>query len=76
MALEEVYQFVEAEEAIKHSASRLLDRDSVNATSTYKKSKQASSKVDTELCSYCCNRGHGKQSTVHIRHTECPAVKL
>ena len=52
MALEEVYQFVEAEEAIKHLASRLLDRDSVNVTSTYKKTKQASSKVDTELCSY------------------------
>ena len=73
MTLEEVFQFVEAKEAGKRSASRLLDRESVNVASTYKKTKQASNKVDTELCSYCGMRGHGKQSTAHIRRTECPA---
>lgn len=40
MTLEEVTQFVEAKEAGKRSASRLLDTHSIAATSSYKKTKQ------------------------------------
>ena len=73
MTLEEVFQFVEAKEAGRRSASCLFDGESVNLASTYKKAKQDSNKVDTELCSYCGTRGHVKQSTARIHRTECPA---
>ena len=53
MTIEEVFQFVEAKEADRRSASRLCDRESVYVASTYKKAKQDSNRVDTELCSYC-----------------------
>ena len=73
ITLDEVFQFVETKEAGRRSASRLFDRESVNVASTYKKAKQDSNKVDTELFSYCGTRGHGKQSKARICHTECPA---
>lgn len=73
MTLEDVFQFVEAKEAGKRSASRLLDSHSIEAASSYKKAKQIPSKVDTEPCSYCNKRGHGKHSTARIRRTQCPA---
>ena len=40
MTLEEVYKFVEAKEAGKRSASRLFDSHAVEASSSYRKSKQ------------------------------------
>jgi NADH pyrophosphatase NudC (nudix superfamily) len=73
MALEEVIQFVEAKEAGKQSASRLLDSPSVEAASSYKRSKQALSKDNQDLCSYCGKRGHGKKSVAQLRKTQCPA---
>ena len=62
MTLEEVFQFVEAKEAGRRSGSRLLDQESVYVASTYKKAKQDSHKVDTELCSYCGTRDMGNRA--------------
>lgn len=59
MTLEEVTQFVEAKEAGKRSASRLLDTHSIAATSSYKKTKQPKDKNKT--CSYC-----GKKATADM----------
>ncbi len=78
MSLEEVFQFVEAKESGKRSASRLLDSHPVEAaSSTYRKNKtdkpafKDNSKL--EQCSYCGKRGHGKGAPARIRKTECPA---
>ncbi|MCG8044423.1 MAG: reverse transcriptase family protein, partial [Candidatus Thiodiazotropha endolucinida] len=76
MSLEDVFQFVEAKEAGKRSASRLLDSVEAATFSSYKKTKQHKPNKadnDSELCSYCGKRGHGKQSTARIRRTQCPA---
>lgn len=71
---EEVFQFVEAKEAGKRYASRLLDSTSIEAVSSYRKTKQQTpNKGDPELLSYCGKRGHGKQSTARVRRTQCPA---
>lgn len=71
MTLEEVTQFVEAKEARKRSASRLLDTHSIAATSSYKKTKQQKDKNET--CSYCGKKGHGRRAPGRTRNTECPA---
>lgn len=60
MTLERVSQFVEAKEAGKRSASRLLDTHSIVATSSYKKTKQPKDKHKT--CSYCRKKGHGRHA--------------
>lgn len=77
MSLEEVFQFVEAKEAGKRSASRLLDSHPVDAaTSSYKRNKKEQIPKDvhkTEPCGYCGKKGHGKQAPARIRKTECPA---
>ena len=72
MSLEEVFQFVEAKEAGKRSASRLLDSHAVGAATSYKKQQQ-SSRDTQEACSYCGKRGHGKKRTAQERKTQCPA---
>lgn len=70
MTLEEVTQFVEAKEAGKRSASRLLDTHSIAATSSYKKTKQPKDKNET--CSYCGKKGHGRHAPGRTRKKECP----
>jgi hypothetical protein len=81
MTLEDVLQFVEAKEAGKRSASRLLDSHATEAatgaqavevaasSSAYKKGKQR----PPELCTYCGKAGHGTHSVARVRKTECPA---
>ena len=71
MTFEDAFQFIEAKNAVKRSASRTIDYDFVNVARTYKKTKQASNKVDTELCSYCGTQGNGKQTMAHICLTDC-----
>ena len=74
MTLEDVFQFVEAKEAGKRSASRLLDSHAVDAArSTYKMSKQATKKDSSDPCGYCGNAGHGKSAPSRIRRSQCPA---
>ncbi|XP_061178429.1 uncharacterized protein LOC133187074 [Saccostrea echinata] len=74
MTLEEVTQFVEAKEAGKRSASRLLDSHAVEAAkSSYKRTKQTSLKDQNETCSYCGKRGHGRHAPARTRKMECPA---
>ena len=74
MTLEEVAQFIEAKEAGKRSASRLLDSHAAEAaSSSYKKTKQTALKDKNDNCSYCGKKGHGKAAIAHIRMKECPA---
>ena len=61
MTLEEVTQFVEAKDSGKRSASRLLDSQVVQATSSsYKKAKQTAVRDKHEICSYCGKRDTAK----------------
>ncbi|ESO87468.1 hypothetical protein LOTGIDRAFT_166622 [Lottia gigantea] len=75
MTLEEVFKFVEAQEAGKRSASHLIDSHITEAasSSTYKKTKQKNVKDKPDLCSYCGKTGHGKNALARIRKTVCPA---
>ena len=79
MTLEQVLAFVEAKEAGKRSASRLLlplEADLV-ASSTYRKQSKPLTKIpppkDQPTCTYCGIRGHGKNPPTRVRRTECPA---
>ena len=79
MALEEVFQFVEAKEAGKRSAGCLSDNLGVNAArSQYRHGKQEELKQhkaanNNEACTYCGRRGHGKNAPPKVRKTDCPA---
>ena len=82
--LEEVFQFVEAKEAAKRSAGLLLQSQGAEAIrSQYRKTRQEEVKQNAvradppkdknELCSYCGQRGHGKNAPTKVRKAECPA---
>lgn len=82
MSLEDALQFVEAKEAGKRSASRLLDSHATDsasasvdaASSNYQKGKRLALKSDKkELCTYCGKAGHGAHSLARTRKTDCPA---
>ena len=84
MSLEEVFQFVEAKEAGKRSAGRLLQSQGAEAVrSQYRKTRQEEVKQNAgradppkathEPCSFCGQRGHGKNAPTRVRKTECPA---
>ena len=77
MSLEEVFQFVEAKEAGKRSASSLLGSHSVEAaSSTYRKTKRAPRNEGTgkpDPCAYCGQTGHGPNAQAKVRRTQCPA---
>ena len=75
--LEEVIGFVEAKEARRRSASRLLfpqSTDTVNS-STYRKQKKTPLKdtsKEQDVCSYCETKGHGRNPPTRVRRRECP----
>ncbi|CAG2222071.1 unnamed protein product [Mytilus edulis] len=82
MTLEQVFKFVEAKEAGKRSASRLLDSHGAEAaSSSYRRKRNANVAKDTQkydnnkvdLCGYCGKKGHGKSAPPKIRQKECPA---
>ena len=77
MTLEEVLRFVEAKEAGKRSASRLISEPQSSADamrSSYKKNPPDGHKVDpNDICSYCGKTGHGKRMSSRIRSKKCPA---
>ena len=84
MSLEEVFQFVGAKEAGQRSAGRLLQSQGAEAIrSQYRKTRQEEVKQNAvradqpkdknELCSYCGQRGHGKNAPTKVRKAECPA---
>ena len=79
MTLEQVLRFVEAKEAGKRSASRLLLPQATDAVtgSSYRRQKKPSVRgippKDQDTCSYCGTRGHGRNPPTRIRRTECPA---
>ena len=79
MTLEQVLKFVEAKEAGKRSASRLLLPHATDAVtgSSYRRQKKITTRGppprDQELCTYCGSKGHGKSAPTRIRRKECPA---
>lgn len=88
MTLEQVFKFVEAKEAGKRSASRLLIPHGTDALmgSTYRsrkkdpprenqtpRHKEQGTKPQGETCSYCGRRGHGRSAPSQVRRRECPA---
>ena len=81
MSLEEVFQFVEAKESGKHSASKLLDTQSSNVyavayTSEYKKSNKVQltgPKQTNTVCGYCGETGHGQRAPAKERKHTCKA---
>ena len=80
MTLEQVFQFVEAKESGKRSASKLFDSQGAEAaSSSYRRNKNtarlASKKVEKpeSVCSYCGKKGHGTRAPLHVRKKECPA---
>lgn len=78
MTLEQIIQFVEAKEAGKRSASRLLDTQSAAAaSSSYRRTKSQKDSYKHEdksdVCGYCGKKGHGKFALPKTRKKECPA---
>ena len=81
MTLEQVFKFVEAKEAGRHSASKIMDSQGAeSASSSCRRSKNADPlkvdkpKVEThEVCSYCGKTGHGVWAPTRIRQKECVA---
>lgn len=77
MTLEEVFQSIEAKEASKRSAERLLHTQGVDATrSQYRHAKHEELKQrkvgdPTELCTYCNKSGHDKNAPTRIRRNSC-----
>ncbi len=74
ITMEQVLRFVEAKEAGKRSASRLLLHQAADALSgsSYKKHKRPPPKKQ-ETCTYCGTKGHRSSPSTRIRRTECPA---
>ena len=79
MTLEQALKFVEAKEAGKRSASRLLLPQATDAVagSSYRRQKKppagAPSSKDQDTCTYCGTKGHGKNPPTRVRRAECPA---
>lgn len=81
MTLEQVFQFVEAKEAGKRSASKLIDYQGADSASSpcrrnknMSRMKNAKPKPETlEICSYCGKTIHGVRAPPHIRLKECAA---
>ena len=84
MTLEETFKFVEAKEAGKRSANKLLQVQSVSSarSSQYRQRRNESrlrrsdksNDVDRDpTCDYCGNRGHGKSAPLPSRRVNCPA---
>ena len=83
MTLEDALRFVEAKEAGKSSASRLLDAHATDATSdsvdaahsNYQKNRRLALITDKKdpSCTYCGKSGHGAHSLARTRKTDCPA---
>ena len=73
MTLEQVLGFVEAKEAGKRSASRLLLPQATDAVagSSYRRQKKAPPR-DQETCTYCGTKGHGRNPPTKVRRKECP----
>ena len=79
MTLEQMLKFIEAKEAGKRSATRLLLPHATDAItgSAYKNQKRGTVERplprEQDLCSYCGKKGHGKSASTCLRHKECPA---
>lgn len=80
MTLEKVFQFVEAKESGKRSASQLINSQGANATSSYRRSRIKTLKTKSEPekpdgpCTYCGTTGQGTNAPRQSRKKLCPAL--
>ena len=79
--IEELVGFIEDREAGKRSQTALSSSASVSKISQYRKNKDKppdySPKADnSELCSYCGERGHGRRASRRIRQQKCKAYNI
>ena len=80
LTLEEAFRFIEAKEAGKRSASKLISTQGMAASgvrSQYKRiaaqDLQEFKRDNKEPCSYCGKQGHGRRAPPTTRKTKCPA---
>ena len=86
MTLKDMIEYIEAKEAGKRSASRLLDpqsTDTCTLSSSYRRQQDVRNRGGArpakpiakhkEVCIYCGELGHGKTPPWHTRRTECSA---
>ena len=76
MTLAQMINFIETREAGKRSAAKLNQNQSINATSNYKRQANKNmidKKENTESCTFCGKKGHGKYSPLKLRENKCPA---
>ena len=79
MTFEEVLRFIEAKDAGKRSASRLIDTHGAEAAkSSYTRNKrmeriQHEPRAGSSPCTFCGKKGHGRIAPQDVRRTECPA---
>ena len=84
-SLEETISFIEAKEAGKRSAQRLLQSQGIAAArSQYRRAKNPPAPLDqkrppatapAEVCQYCGREGHGTKAPPSVRATSCPAFR-
>ena len=75
MTLEEIFQFVDAKEAGKRSASKLSHHSTESIRSSYRKQQTTKPPMPTETCSYCGNQGHGRNLPIQSRKNVCQMGK-
>ena len=84
MSLEDAFQFIEAKEAGKRSANKLLEAQGATAASTRSQYRRLQSRPPVtqkhssinETCIYCGERGHGKRAPPNQRKIQCSAYNL
>ena len=84
MSLEQAFQFIEAKEAGKRSASKMLESQEVAATrSRYRQSKfpfknpaDKPPPPQNDICLYCGKSGHGRRETAEVRSKNCPHCSI
>ena len=74
MSLEDIMRYVEAKEAGKRSASKIMGntQNACGSRSTYKKALKIKPTNET-ACSFCGKSGHGKSAPVNTRKKQCQA---
>ena len=74
MTLEDILRLVEAKEAGKRSASKIMNnvQGTCSSSSAYKRS-QKTKLTNEQKCGYCGKSGHGKNAPVGLRRKQCQA---
>ena len=75
MNLEDTVKLIEAKEAGRRSAQKLIPQQGSAATSSYQRTTRTSMKNKTmhqeATCTYCGEKGHGKWAPLRVRQKTC-----